>query len=219
MDSSIGFLSNVATLVTVFMFLCPFNECRTALQTKSVSPSFNILPYVTTAMTCTLWFTYGMMTDQPPLIRVNSIGIVLEIAYSAVFFRIARTNKNAKILVGALAFTFSVLALTYIVEPPELAVQILGIISCSVNIICFASPLTAAKEVIRTKSTEALPPLVLQLAMFFTPLLWFFYAHLIDDSFVAVPNGLGALLGVFQLYLRYKYTQRKSRNDYLPLGA
>ena len=40
-----------------------------------------------------------------------------------------------------------------------------------------------------------------------------------DDSFVAVPNGLGALLGVFQLYLRYKYTQRKSRNDYLPLGA
>merc|ERR1712004_12002 len=69
-------------------------------------------------MTCTLWFTYGMMTDQPPLIRVNSIGIVLEITYSAVFFRIARTNKNAKILVGALAFTFSVLALTYIVEPP-----------------------------------------------------------------------------------------------------
>merc|ERR1712037_49888 len=36
-------------------------------------------------MTCTLWFTYGMMTDQPPLIRVNSIGIVLEIAYSAYF--------------------------------------------------------------------------------------------------------------------------------------
>jgi len=69
-------------------------------------------------MTSTLWFTYGMMTDQPPLIRVNSIGIVLEIAYSAVFFTVARTNKNAKILVGALAFTFSVLALTYIVEPP-----------------------------------------------------------------------------------------------------
>lgn len=40
-----------------------------------------------------------------------------------------------------------------------------------------------------------------------------------DDSFVAVPNGLGALLGVVQLYLRYKYTQRKSRNDYIPLGA
>ena len=118
MDSSIGLLSNVATLVTIFMFLCPFNECRTALQTRTLSPSFNILPYVTTAMTSTLWFTYGLMTEQPPLVRVNIVGIILEVAYSAIFFRIARTNKNAKILVGALAFTFSVLALTYIVEPP-----------------------------------------------------------------------------------------------------
>ena len=110
------------------------------------------------------------MTEQPPLVRVNIVGIVLEVAYSAIFFRIARTNKNAKILVGALAFTFSVLALTYIVEPPgtfqnkgtkldptntflkrvkEFAIQLLGLVCCSVNIICFASPLAAAKEVIR----------------------------------------------------------------------
>lgn len=208
-------VSNAATIVTVSMFLCPFPHAYKTLRTKSAAQSLNILPYVTTGMTAVLWLRYGLLIHDAPMRNVNAIGAVLEWIYSFVFFLYIgpiRPRKNAVILIGAISFLTSVLLLVKVMEH-EVAVQTLGMVASVVNIVTFASPLATLKEVIRTSNCSSFPPLPLQMTMFVTPLLWFTYSQLIHDSFLAVPNFLGIILGIVQLGMRAKYPSRPA-DDY-----
>ena len=47
------------------------------------------LPFVAGALNCAVWTKYGVAIEQPALIFVNFIGAVLQISYSAVFYRFA----------------------------------------------------------------------------------------------------------------------------------
>merc|ERR1712130_673693 len=142
-------------------------------------------------------------------------GAVLEWIYSFIFFLYIgpiRPRKNAVILIGAISFLTSVLLLVKVMEH-KVAVQTLGMVASVVNIVTFASPLATLKEVVRTSNCSSFPPLPLQITMFVTPLLWFIYSQLIHDSFLAVPNFLGIILGIVQLGMRAKYPSRPA-DDY-----
>ena len=67
------------------------------------------------------------------------------------------------------------------------------------------------RDVIRTKSVEKLPfPFIS--CSFVGSSLWYFYGLLIDDSFVQVPNAIGATLAASQLVLFIIYpSKQKSR--------
>uniref|UniRef100_A0A9I9EC42 Uncharacterized protein n=1 Tax=Cucumis melo TaxID=3656 RepID=A0A9I9EC42_CUCME len=75
---------------------------------------------------------------------------------------------------------------------------------------------TEMKTVIKSKSVEYMP-FMLSLFFFFNGGIWTFYAFLVHDWFLAVPNGMGLLLGLTQLLLYAIY--RNARKPLLPLNT
>ncbi|TYH82582.1 hypothetical protein ES332_D02G071700v1 [Gossypium tomentosum] len=84
---------------------------------------------------------------------------------------------------------------------------------CSgLNIIMYGSPLAAMKTVVRTKSVEYMP-FFLSFFLFLNGGIWAFYALLMHDYFLGVPNGIGCLLGTAQLLLYAIYKNAKPSNN------
>lgn len=82
-----------------------------------------------------------------------------------------------------------------------------GLLCCTVTVLFFAAPLTLLFHVVRVKNSESMPfPLIA--ATLFVSLQWVIYGILVDDTFVVVPNFLGALLSAAQLSLFFIYPSR-----------
>ena len=76
-----------------------------------------------------------------------------------------------------------------------------------------AAPLAALKDVISMNSLESMP-LHLSAACFINGFTWCLYGTLLDDMFIAIPNGLGAMCGLAQLYVWVLYSPFQG-SDYL----
>ena len=152
---SIELVGHAATVVTIIMFLCPAPLAFKVFREKSISHDFNLLPYVTTGMTATLWLRYGLLINDGPMRNVNLVGTILEIIYSIIFFSAMegsqRARKNRTILVGAFSFCISVLLLVRFMER-DVAQNALGLVASGVNVITFASPLATIQTVLRYSS-------------------------------------------------------------------
>ncbi|CAI9758607.1 unnamed protein product [Fraxinus pennsylvanica] len=82
-----------------------------------------------------------------------------------------------------------------------------GVVCDIFGIIMYGSPLSIVRKVFKTKSVEFLP-FWLCFAGFMNGLFWFTYAFLKTiDPYLAVGNGIGALLGLIQLcvYVYFSY--------------
>ncbi|GKA17222.1 bidirectional sugar transporter SWEET4-like protein [Tanacetum coccineum] len=75
---------------------------------------------------------------------------------------------------------------------------LVGSIGLVSNILMYASPLSVMKLVITSKSVEFMR-FLLSLFSFCNGLSWSLYAFFPFDPFIAVPNGIGALLGLIQV--------------------
>lgn len=91
-----------------------------------------------------------------------------------------------------------------------------GYLCCLVTVVFFAAPCCMLLQVFRMKSTEMLPfPLIL--TSFCVSVQWFIFGILINDSFLQIPNFLGALLSGTQLLLFLIYPS-KSKTTSTPIG-
>nr|AFK34508.1 unknown [Lotus japonicus] len=72
----------------------------------------------------------------------------------------------------------------------------------------YGSPLSIMRLVIKTKSVEFMP-FFLSLFVFLCGTSWFIFGLIGHDPFVAVPNGIGSILGTMQLILYFIYRDKK----------
>ncbi len=94
-------------------------------------------------------------------------------------------------------------------DPKTLA----GTLACISSLVFCGSPLASVSDVIKTKSTEKLPFLLI-LSSFLVTIMWFLYGFALNDAFIQVPNAIGALISGVQLYLFVIYpNEPKSRKD------
>ncbi|CAN1847258.1 Bidirectional sugar transporter SWEET2a, partial [Linum perenne] len=77
---------------------------------------------------------------------------------------------------------------------------------------------TKKNLVIKTRSVEYMP-LFLSIATFLMSVSFLAYGLLKGDTFIAVPNGIGAILGIVQLGLYYHYSSQFDENSREPLLA
>lgn len=75
-----------------------------------------------------------------------------------------------------------------------------GYLCCSVTVVFFAAPCCMLLQVIRIKSTEMLP-LPLILTSFLVSVQWFLFGLLASDTFLQIPNLIGAIFSGAQLLL------------------
>lgn len=174
---------------------------------------FSGLPYIYALLNCLICLWYGTPIVSPGIIlvfTVNSIGAVFQLVYITIFIVYAEGTKKVQLkmlgwLVGVIAvFAIIVSVSVYVFEPPNRQMFV-GFLSVLSLISMFASPLFIINLVIKTRSVEYMP-FYLSLATFLMSLSFSVYGLFQHDLFISVPNGIGAILGVVQLVLYFRYS-------------
>ncbi|KAM7280857.1 hypothetical protein ACFE04_007991 [Oxalis oulophora] len=212
MEGLTFFIGIIGNIISVLVFLSPVPTFWRILRRKTTE-DFSSVPYVCTLLNSSLWTYYGLIKPGEYLVAtVNGFGIIVELIYVLLFLIYAPTrmrNKTA-ILFGGLdiGFLAAAVLVTQLALKGDIRIDALGVICAGLNIIMYGSPLTAMKTVITTKSVEFMP-FWLSFFLFLNGGVWSFYAILVHDYFLLVPNGIGFLLGAVQLLLYAIYRNAK----------
>ncbi|XP_010539122.2 PREDICTED: bidirectional sugar transporter SWEET13 [Tarenaya hassleriana] len=203
-----GIMGNIISFI---VFLAPVPTFVRICKKKSTE-GFQSLPYVTALFSAMLWIYYALQKDGSGflLITINGVGCFIETIYIILF--VAFAHKKARVstlkvigLLNFLGFCAIVLVCQLLTKGSNRA-KVLGGICVGFSVSVFAAPLSIIRVVVRTKSVEFMP---FSLSFFLTlsAVTWLLYGLSIKDFYVALPNILGAFLGVVQmiLYIVYKY--------------
>ncbi|KAI3505314.1 hypothetical protein L1887_27382 [Cichorium endivia] len=201
--TTLGVIGNI-TAVTLFLSTVPtFFRIWKKRSVEQYSP----VPYLASFFNCGLWVLYGMPFVHPHsllVVTTNGAGVVIELGYLVIFLMFSDPRKRLKValvtLIEILLFGGLALLVLTLVNTTKKRSTIVGSISVAANILMYASPLSVMKLVITTKSVEYMP-FLLSMFCFSNGLCWFLYALFPFDPFIAIPNGIGALLGILQLVL------------------
>ncbi|CAF1080797.1 unnamed protein product [Adineta ricciae] len=207
-DGLTPLIEKICTISTIGLFLTGVQICNRIYRMRSTG-DISGFPFVATMVNCTLWLLYGYVGNNSTIVIVNFIGASLELIY-ALFYLQYTPDRNSfmRLIAMAAAFLATVaFYLLYIVSDRATASLHAGVVASVATVIMFGSPLASLKEVVQKQSTESLS-LPLCFANLVVPAEWVLYGILINDKFVQVPNFLGAILGLIQVFLFYKYPRQ-----------
>ncbi|KAL5782270.1 hypothetical protein ACOSP7_007299 [Xanthoceras sorbifolium] len=207
------FVGVIGNIISVLLFLSPLETFWRIIKHKSTE-EFQSLPYICTLLNASLWTYYGITKPGGLLVAtVNGFGILVEAVYVSLFLIYAPTRAirgKTSVLVGILdvGILGAAILVTRLALNGEARIDAIGFMCAGLNIIMYASPLSAMKTVVTTKSVEYMP-FFLSFFLFLNGGIWAFYALLVRDYFLGVPNGTGFLLGAAQLVLYAIYRNTK----------
>ncbi|XP_035730168.1 sugar transporter SWEET1-like [Vespa mandarinia] len=207
-------LATSASICTILQFLAGVLVCRKYIKNGTTGDSSS-LAFITCYMSCSLWLRYGLLIGDSFIVLVNIFGTILQVCYVLIFM-LYSVKKSVTLRQFAAATCFLAIVYFYVAYETnkEIAAKYIGLISCSVTILFFASPLVMLAHVLRIKNTESLPfPIIL--ASLIVSCQWFVYGYLINDQFIQMPNFMGCILSAFQLSLFCLYPNK--RVDQIPL--
>ncbi|CAN1847260.1 Bidirectional sugar transporter SWEET2a [Linum perenne] len=220
LSESAGVAGNLCAFV---LFVSPIPTFRRIIRNQSTE-QFSGLPYIYSLLNCLICLWYGMPFISPNIIlvaTVNSIGAVFQFVYIAIFIAYAEKTKKLKmsVLLGSVFVIFAAIAFVSLrFMDSHLRQLFIGYLSVFSLISMCASPLFIINLVIKTRSVEYMP-LFLSIATFLMSVSFLAYGLLKGDTFIAVPNGIGAILGIVQLGLYYHYSSQFDENSREPLLA
>jgi len=230
-------LSILGTLLSFALYLSPFQSLRNAVSVyannnnnNNSSNNSNIiinsnsmvqrpaspLPYLAMFINCLLWVTYGVLCDNFTLVLVNFVGFLFASYYNYLYFRITN-HRDSFLTQCSIALLFYLLSMVYVMfalNDHEQEVRQLGYLAAMCSILMFGSPLASVREVVQKRDAQSIP-LLMSLAGTGCSLVWALYGFSLGDSSIVVPNAIGAVLGVFQLSLKWLYPGSASADDFL----
>ncbi|XP_044499627.1 bidirectional sugar transporter SWEET17-like [Mangifera indica] len=207
------YLGVIGNVISVLVFLSPARTFWRILKHKSTE-NFESLPYICTLLNSSLWTYYGIIRPGEYLVAtVNGFGALVEAVFVILFLIYAPSKQirdRTAVLVGILdvGFLATAILVTRLALQGELRTIALGFICAGLNVVTYASPLSAMKTVVTTKSVEYMP-FLLSFFLFLNGGIWALYALLVGDIFLGVPNGAGFVLGAAQLVLYAMYRNGK----------
>ncbi|XP_015113185.1 sugar transporter SWEET1 [Diachasma alloeum] len=201
-------LATSASICTALQFLAGTLVCRKFIKNGTTGDA-SALAFITCLMSCSFWLRYGQMIDDFFVVCVNLFGTLLQFLYIAIFalYSVKKT-LILKQFVGAILFISGVYIYSIVHTDRTEATKHVGLLSCSLTILFFASPLTMLVHVIREKNADSLPfPVIV--ASLVVSCQWFIYGTLLQDPFMEIPNFMGCILSAFQLSLFVIYPGKK----------
>ncbi|XP_059654411.1 bidirectional sugar transporter SWEET17-like [Cornus florida] len=212
MENLSFYVGVIGNIISVLLFLSPAGTFWRIVKHRSTE-EFESLPYICTLLSSSLWTYYGIIKPGSYLVAtVNGFGVVVEIVYISLFLIYAPPRMRAKtaILAGILdvGFLATTILVTHLAMHEDLRINVTGFMCAGLNIVMYGSPLAAMKTVVTTKSVEYMP-FLLSFFVFLNGGIWTFYAFLVHDWFLGVPNGSGFLLGIAQMILYAIYCKSK----------
>ncbi|KAK0083634.1 hypothetical protein PV325_008475 [Microctonus aethiopoides] len=201
-------LATTASICTVLQFLAGILVCKKYIINGTTGDTSGF-SFVACLLSCSFWLRYGQLIGDSFVIWVNITGTFLQLSYIAVYTKYC-TQKSLilKQFITSVIFITVVYFYSIINQDKAEVTSQIGLLSCALTILFFASPLTMLAHVIREKNADSLPfPVII--ASFVVSCQWFAYGILLNDPFIQMPNFLGCILSAFQLSLFTIYPAKK----------
>jgi solute carrier family 50 protein (sugar transporter) len=228
--NTIGILG---TVVTLFFFLSPANTIA-AIARKGSTEHFRGEAFQFLFFNCFLWVIYAIFQGGLLFTIIsNSTGVFLSVVYVCVFASNLRPPKDAPEIIpytttrSYLTPFFTALAafglLAGIVQLPMFDFKVGGqkfaafLFGLIVNIVCvmmYGAPLGIMKQVIVTKSVKYMP-FIMIIFTIIVSIFWSSYGIYVGDIWICIPNWLGLLLSLAQLFLYAMYYRNSTPVDNL----
>ncbi|KAI3469364.1 hypothetical protein Pfo_026027 [Paulownia fortunei] len=204
-----GVLGNITA---VLVLLSPAATFWRIVENRSTE-EFDSFPYICMLLNASLWTYYGIIKPNALLVAtVNGFGIIILTIYLSLFLLFAPAKIKAKTaalaVVMDVGFVVAAILFTRWEMEGEACIKSIGFLCACFTIICYASPLTAMRTVVTTKSVEYMP-FFLSFFLCINGIMWTVYAILVRDYFIGVPNAVGFVLGASQLVLYAMYKNAK----------
>ncbi|XP_052116058.1 bidirectional sugar transporter SWEET14-like [Arachis duranensis] len=170
--------------------MCTQTDLFLHIYKKKTNERFQSLPYVIAMFSTMLWIYYALVKKDATLllITINSVGIVVETAYLAIFLFYAPKKVRfsmIKLLVLLNVFGFGALLLaTLYLSKGAKRLSIIGWICLVFNISVFVAPLFIMRKVIKTRSVEYMP-FAFSFFLTINVVMWFFYGLFLKDYYIA----------------------------------
>ncbi|KXJ81784.1 hypothetical protein RP20_CCG017788 [Aedes albopictus] len=195
---TVGLSAAVITVLQFFSGVFVVNDIRR----KGSSEGFSAGPFLGGAVFSLLNVQFGQMLQDDAMIKVNLIGLGLNVVYVCAFYWYTLGPAKNKVwgqigLAGAIAAGL----LAYVqYEDPKVVEFRFGMILTVILLILVGMPLLGLGEILKNKSTEGLPfPIILSGS--FVSLAWLLYGVILRSNFLVAQNVIALVLGLVQLSL------------------
>uniref|UniRef100_A0A182P876 Sugar transporter SWEET n=1 Tax=Anopheles epiroticus TaxID=199890 RepID=A0A182P876_9DIPT len=195
---TVGLTAAVVTVVQFFSGVLAVNEIRRQGNTKG----FSALPFIGGTVFCLLNVQFGQMLRDDGMIRVNFIGLAVNLLYVCAFYLYTdgplKTAVWGQIGLGG-AFTVGVLSYVQY-EDPKLVEFRFGLLLTGLLWTLVGMPLLGLGDILKKKSTEGLPfPIIFLGAI--VSFCWLLYGIILRSNFLVVQNLVALALSAVQLSL------------------
>jgi len=213
-DNIKSIIGYVGTVITILLFLAPVKTFIRISKDRSTT-EFSSFPYLSTYVNCWLWVFYAFFTGGVVASLVtNAAGAGLSIIYLLVFTYYCAGDRSELLAQAVVGTGFLVLTVGLILmydqddyfQGQKLSTFYYGLMAGAASIFMYGSPLVILRQVIRRKSSEYLPILVCLMGLFASS-SWVAFGFYIGDPFITLPNSVGAILGVIQVFVWWLYSK------------
>lgn len=212
-DQKLARLGELTTLITLISPLPAFISCHKRSSEKNAmlaKISFNFL--LAMWMTNVIWLAYSIKIENIDILVINAIGTLIASIFVTIFlyvkFKVARFTTHLSRLILGILFTIAVSSSLTDKWSNGLVATL-----CSMTQYVFI--LDGVKGILRTKDPEK-TNLPLAIACIFNSIVWGYYAYLVADVFIMIPNVAALFAGISQICL-YLWTMRSISDKSLPI--
>ena len=194
-------------------------------QRKSVNNE-SFIPFVAIFLNCSIWVSYGYLLQDPIIFASNSIGSLFGFSYLWIYYGFTMDRALRSKILKLFSLTLFLIIIVTIILPYSLwitqinAITIIGIVGDLTSIGMRSSPLIAINSVIKYKSTRYLS-LFMSFSMTLHGFSWVLYGVFIQNKniFIILPNSLGFVAGLIQLFLFIIYRHDKTEELLSPKSS
>ncbi len=190
--------------VALVLFLSPVPTFRRIVRARSTL-AFSQAPFLAQLVESSFWAMWSTTVHGRLEMLINNlVGCACMLVYVVLFACFAHGSERRRRVVlqdgVAVAMVAAGLAVLLLVEDQAVASTVLSACAVTLNTVKYASPLSVARLVVRTKSVEFMP-LPLTLACLACSVLWATYGLLVADVWIVVPNVAGLACSAAQVFL------------------
>lgn len=200
----------VAGIVTILQFFSGIPVCLD-IKRRGTTAGFSVMPFLGGTVFGMINLQFGFILNDDTMIRVNFLGLFLNIIYLTVFYFFTpgpeKTALWAKIGYSG-AFVAALLAYCQLEDPANLEFR-LGMLLTAFLFILIGFPLLSVPELIRKKSSEGLPFPIIASGTF-VGFMWLLYGFCINNSTIVIQNVIALLLSIPQIVLCLLYPSSPS---------
>jgi solute carrier family 50 protein (sugar transporter) len=196
--------TRLAPIASILVFMAPMPTIRSFAKDRSVG-SLPLLPYSSMFASTFLWMVYGVLKHNPSIWTSNGVGLVFSIYYLREFIKYAPPaaptlpGSVKQHLQACIAVIIATILTAIVSSSPEGPIGSAAVVFC---LAMFASPLSALKTVLQTKSSRSIP-LPFTIASTANCVFWTISGIWdMRDPNVYLTNGLALTFGIAQIALK-----------------